>query len=111
MGTGFSDEDLVAFREQLEEFRVDHPPARVDVQKEMTPDVWFVPTVVLEVQGAELTLSPTHTAGRTKVDPTSGLAIRFPRLERRRPDKAPEQATTVDQLINWYEEHLQTLKK
>ena len=111
LGTGFSDADLIEFRDQLEEFRVDHPPARVDVQREMTPDVWFEPTVVLEVQGAELTLSPIHTAGRPKVHPTSGLAVRFPRLERRRPDKAPEQATTVEQLIEWYEVHLQTLKK
>jgi len=103
LGTGFSDEDLVAFRDILEAFRIPHPHARVDVQKEMTSDVWFVPAVVLEIQGAELTLSPVHTAALNKIKAKSGLAIRFPRYTgTQRTDKAPEQATTVKELCVMY---------
>ncbi|MFQ5820381.1 MAG: ATP-dependent DNA ligase [Candidatus Heimdallarchaeota archaeon] len=112
LGTGFSDEDLVELRDLLNEFQIQQPDARVDVKKEMTPDVWFIPVVVLEIQGAELTLSPIHTVAWDKIKPNTGLAIRFPRYTgTRRPDKAPEQATTVAELIDMYQGQLRALKE
>ena len=103
IGTGFTDEELINFRNILDEFRVDQTPTRVIIKKEMQPDVWFEPSVVIEIEGAELTISPIHTAAWDKFRSDSGLAIRFPRYKTRRIDKAPEQATTVTELVEMYE--------
>lgn len=112
LGSGFSDEDLVAFRDLLEEFKIQNPHVRVHVQKEMIPDVWFDPTVVLEIQGAELTMSPVHTAALNKIKANSGLAIRFPRYTGTiRKDKSPEQATTVKELCEMYQRQLRQLQE
>lgn len=111
-GSGFSDEDLVMFRDLLEEFKIQNPHPRVNIQKEMTPDVFFVPTIVLEIQGAELTLSPVHTAALNKIKANSGLAIRFPRYTGTiRKDKSPEQATTVQELCEMYQGQLRQLRE
>jgi DNA ligase-1 len=100
-GTGFSDADLAELPARLAPFEHDGPPARVDARR--SADVWFEPTVVLEVLGAELTLSPTHTAAWNKVKQDAGLALRFPRFTGRwRDDKSPEDATTVDELVSMY---------
>ena len=67
--------------------------------------MWFVPAVVLEIIGAEITLSPLHTCCMGAVRPDVGLAIRFPRFTGRyRTDKSPEQATTVDEILEMYKE-------
>ena len=51
-------------------------------------DVWFEPSLVLEVLGAELTLSPNHTAGWGQLKDDAGLSMRFPRFTGRwRDDK------------------------
>ena len=67
----------------------------------MKPDVWFTPAVVVEVLGAEITRSPLHTCA---VEKGQGLALRFPRFVRYRPDKSPEQATTVKEILDMYKE-------
>jgi DNA ligase-1 len=100
-GTGFSDADLAALPARLAPLERPHRPARVDARREA--DVWFEPGLVLEVLGAELTLSPTHTAGWGKVKPDAGLAMRFPRFTGRyRDDKAAEDATTVEEILQLY---------
>jgi DNA ligase-1 len=100
-GTGFSDADLAALPARLAPFERPERPARVDARRHA--DVWFEPAVVIEVLGAELTLSPTHTAGWNQVKQDAGLALRFPRFTGRwRDDKAPEDATTVDELVEMY---------
>jgi DNA ligase-1 len=63
----------------------------------MKADVWFDPAVVLEVRGAQLTVSPVHAVAREKVG-NGGLALRFPRFVRWWEDKAPEQSTTVQEI-------------
>ena len=76
-------------------------PARVDSR--MVPDVWFEPALVAEVLGAELTLSPTHTAAWGLLKEDTGLALRFPRFTGRwRDDKSPEDATTVTEVVDLY---------
>ncbi|HEU4900637.1 MAG TPA: ATP-dependent DNA ligase [Actinomycetota bacterium] len=100
-GTGFSDAELAALPERLAHLARDEPPARVDAR--MVPDVWFEPSLVVEVLGAELTLSPTHTAAWGRLKEDTGLALRFPRFTGRyRDDKAPEDATTVQELLDLY---------
>jgi DNA ligase-1 len=101
LGTGFSDQDLVKLHERLAPLvRPQRPPR---VQSELVPDAWVDPEVVLEVVGAEFTLSPVHSAARGAFREGSGLAIRFPRFTGRyRTDKGPEDATTVDEIAGMY---------
>lgn len=101
VGSGFTDEDLAKLPELLEPYKIPHKHPRV-VSK-MTADVWFVPSVVIEVIGDEITLSPIHTAGMDRIKEGSGLGIRFPRFTGRyRFDKKPEDATTEDEIIEMY---------
>jgi DNA ligase-1 len=73
------------------------------VDSRQPADVWFEPGLVVEVRSAELTPSPNSTAGRGLVGGDSGLAMRFPRFTGRwREDKAPEDATTVTELVELY---------
>jgi DNA ligase-1 len=77
----------------------------------MVPDVWVMPQIVLEIVGDEITLSPVHTAGFGSIAKDAGLAIRFPRFTGRyRFDKSPEDATTVDEVIEMYKSQLKTIQ-
>ena len=100
-GTGFSDADLAALPTRLAPLARPARPARVDARQQ--PDVWFEPGLVLEILSAELTLSPTYTAGWGEIKDDAGLAMRFPRFTGRwRDDKAPHDATTTGELIDLY---------
>ncbi len=88
IGTGLNDEMLAELPTRFKEYVVGKKPARVKVEKIMEPDVWFSPEIVVEVSGAEITQSPSHTAG---------VALRFPRFLRYR-EKSAEQATTVKEV-------------
>src|SRR5712692_1362828 len=110
LGTGFDDETLFALPEKFKAVRRDREPARVDAKLE--PDVWFEPRVVLEVRGAEITVSPIHTCAWDVLRPGAGLAIRFPRFTGRwRDDKGPEDATTAKELVEMYRQQLKQTKK
>ena len=100
IGTGLSDEQWRSIRERTRGLEVDHRPARVSSLIE--PSVWVEPQLVLEVLADEITRSPIHTAGKAGAEP--GYALRFPRLVSfREADKQPEDATTVQELIELYE--------
>ncbi|MFL6190631.1 MAG: ATP-dependent DNA ligase [Actinomycetes bacterium] len=100
-GTGFSDAELAALPARLAPLARPEPAGRVDVRRHA--DVWFEPALVVEVVGAELTLSPTHTAGWGQLKEDAGLALRFPRFSGRwRDDKAPEDATTVQEVVDMF---------
>ncbi|MFX1485533.1 MAG: ATP-dependent DNA ligase [Promethearchaeota archaeon] len=110
VGSGFSDEELEALPSKLRKYKIDHIHSRVNSQQDA--DVWFVPNSVLEVKGAEITLSPTHTCGFDKVAKGSGLAIRFPRFTGNwRQDKAPEDATTEEEITQMYKMKLRKKKQ
>jgi len=99
IGTGLSDEQWRSIRERTQGLEVDHRPARVSSLIE--PSVWVEPQLVIEVLADEITRSPTHTAGKVGSEP--GYALRFPRLiTSREADKKPEDATTVQELIELY---------
>ena len=66
------------------------------------PDVWFKPSVVWEIKGAELSLSPVHTSGIDLTGHEKGVALRFPRLIRERDDKNVENATTSKEVVDLY---------
>ncbi|MFZ1117457.1 MAG: ATP-dependent DNA ligase, partial [Propionibacteriaceae bacterium] len=100
-GTGFSDAELAALPAKLAPLTRTERPARVDSR--VPADVWFEPSLVLEILSAELTLSPNHTAGWGQLKENAGLSMRFPRFTSRwRDDKEPQDATTTQQLVELY---------
>src|SRR2546425_843650 len=100
LGTGFSDKFLGDLPKMLRRYERSERPVHVNTR--IVPDVWLEPALVFEVIGAEITLSPVHTAGWDVVRNGSGLAIRFPRFTRMREDKSPTDATTVKELVEMY---------
>jgi len=100
-GTGFSDTELAALPTRLDPLIRKQRPARVNSR--VGADVWFEPSLVLEVLSAELTLSPNHTAGWGQLKDDAGLSMRFPRFTGRwRDDKGPQDATTTQQLVELF---------
>lgn len=109
LGSGFDDEMLLALPKKLEEYKIDEVHVKVDSKLEA--DFWFEPSVVLEVLGAEITISPSHTVGMGLRKKGAGLAIRFPRFTGRwRDDKGPTETTTTKELVGMYESQLKTLE-
>jgi DNA ligase 1 len=110
VGTGFDDATLEALPAKLKPYEVKDPPE--SVLTGLVPDVWFRPAVVMEVRGAELTLSPIHRAGMGVIRPDAGLALRFPRFTGRwRDDKDAENATTTKELISLYHTQVRQISK
>jgi DNA ligase-1 len=108
LGTGFSDEDLRKLPELLRSHVVPRKHSRV--QSTLEADVWFEPKVVLEVLGAEITLSPIHVCAMDSIRQGSGLAIRFPRFTGNyRTDKAAEDATTSSEIVEMYRNQLKQI--
>lgn len=101
VGTGFDDAMLAEMPERLKTVEVDDRPA--EVESGLVPDRWMRPKIVLEVRGAELTVSPVHRAAIGAIRPEAGLALRFPRFTGRiRTDKSPAEATTSAELLKMY---------
>ncbi len=109
-GTGFTDKDLASFPELLQEHVVPRKHSRV--QSMLEADVWFEPKVVLEILGAEITLSPIHMCAMDSIRKGSGLAIRFPRFTGNyRVDKAAEDATTSAEVVEMYRGQLKQVSE
>ncbi len=105
LGSGFDDAMLAELPTRLERHRV--PERHHLVSSNLQADFWFEPGLVLEVLGAEITVSPTHTAAFGKLRKDAGLAIRFPRFTGKvRDDKGPREATTSEELLLMYDRQL-----
>ncbi len=101
LGSGFDDVFLGELPGMLEQHRSSGPSHLLSTR--MEADHWFEPAIVLEVMGAEVSVSPTHTAATGLLPEGSGLAVRFPRFTGKvRDDKSAEQATTAAELLNMY---------
>ncbi|HYE89854.1 MAG TPA: ATP-dependent DNA ligase, partial [Terriglobales bacterium] len=81
---GFTDRQFIAMTERLRALAIADDGYTVRVR----------PEVVVEVEYNEIQKSPTYP---------SGFALRFARIARVREDKAPAQATTLDELRALYE--------
>jgi len=90
IGTGLTDEEWKELKSKIQNLRSKIIPKNYLVDKQMFCDEWVSPQVVVEIRSDEITKSPIHSAG---------YAFRFPRLERFRDDKKPEDATTLRELI------------
>ncbi|KAI9477143.1 ATP-dependent DNA ligase [Zychaea mexicana] len=104
LGTGFSDENLKEFYEKLKDREVENVPRYYQIgDNPEKPDVWFSPKQVWEVKCADLSISPRYMAGVGLVDDTKGISLRFPRFVRIRDDKEPEDCTTNEQIVEFYQ--------
>src|SRR3989337_1691266 len=93
----------------LQDSKIKHRHSRVD--SKMEADVWFVPSLVLEIIGSEITLSPIHTAKMDAIRKEAGLALRFPKFTGKiRDDKSPEDATTTDELFEMYQSQMKKIE-
>ena len=101
---GFSEQALKDFAALLGPTAIPQPPAyyRFGEGPNATPEVWFSPSAVWEIKAADLSISPVHRAAAGLVDPSKGIALRFPRLLRVRDDKKPEEATSSSQVAEFY---------
>ena len=94
IGTGVSDEQWKTLRTLFHKHGSKEKPKEfVDVNKALIPDFWVEPSVVVEIAADDITVSPNHGAK---------FALRFPRLVRVREDKAPDNATNVEELKRMY---------
>ena len=92
VGSGMTEDDAKFYKALLDKIKLNHKDPRVI--SELEPDVWVEPKYVISVIADEITKSPIHT---------SGYALRFPRIEKRlREDKSPENATTLEEIIEMY---------
>jgi DNA ligase-1 len=94
IGTGLTDEQWRELKTKCEPLAIGHKPKEYQVNKNLAPDVWCVPGIVVEIQADNLSVSPIHTAG---------LAFRFPRLKHFRDDKRPDQASTLAEVRKLYQ--------
>ncbi|GAA6028008.1 hypothetical protein JCM8097_001827 [Rhodosporidiobolus ruineniae] len=73
----------------------------------LRPDIWFRPSEVWEIRGADFTLSPIYPAARSLLGHERGVSIRFPRFIKLREDKGVENATTAEQLAELYQKQME----
>ena len=105
IGTGFNDEALASLHAALNAKTIEQPRAYYRLPEwaaNQMPDVWFEPVQVWEVLAADLSISPVHVAAAGLVDPSKGIALRFPRFIRLRDDKGCEDATSSEQIAEMY---------
>lgn len=101
LGTGFNDDVLFGLPRMLSPFASNGKPN--SVESKIKADFWFNPTLVMEIAGAEITLSPVHTCAMDLFRKDSGIAIRFPRFTGRfRHDKNAFDCTTTFEIIEMY---------
>lgn len=86
VGTGPSDDQWREIHRRCEKIKTGKQPKQYSVDKNLIPDVWCLPKLVVEIQADNVTKSPIHTAK---------YALRFPRWLRFRDDKSASQITTL----------------
>ena len=94
IGTGLTDVEWKELKIKSSELRIKNKPDNYLVDKMAECDVWVTPKIVVEIKADEITKSPTHTAG---------VALRFPRLEKFRDDKKPQEVTTLKEVEKMYQ--------
>ena len=94
IGTGLTDEQWREMRKRIDKVKVEEKPKEYLADKNLFPDVWCEPKIVVEIEADNITRSPIHSAK---------YALRFPRLVCFRDDKAPEEATTLSEAKKLYQ--------
>jgi len=94
VGTGITDDQFKKFKKRLKKLETKEKPKNYVVHKNLEPDYWIEPKLVMEVAADDITKSPTHSGG---------YALRFPRLVGFRDDKSTQQATTIAEVKKLFE--------
>jgi DNA ligase-1 len=105
IGTGMKEIDLSELEEELSKMRVKKKPARVDSSIES--DFWVEPRMVVELNADEITKSPSHECAKSIKG--FGLALRFPRLLKKRMDKKAEDSTTNIEIAGMFDRQKRVL--
>ena len=101
VGTGFTDESLDQLYQILSQNVTLKKNSRVE--SDMDADIWFEPSLVIEIVASEITLSPIHKTGFNIIRKDSGLALRFPKFTGKiRPEKSVDDASTDEEVIALY---------
>ncbi|NUN11800.1 ATP-dependent DNA ligase [Candidatus Micrarchaeota archaeon] len=98
IGTGFSEEQMSFFQNELGKIKLKQKPS--NVSSLIDADEWVQPKIVVEIAADEITKSPMHTAGMVGRE---GYALRFPRFLRIREDKSVDECTTVLEVLELFE--------
>eukprot|EP00834_Sanchytrium_tribonematis_P005824 NODE_381_length_8377_cov_0.385238.p1 type:complete len:657 gc:universal NODE_381_length_8377_cov_0.385238:3506-5476(+) len=101
LGTGFKDNMLEKLTQEFKPLVISGPKPFYNC--ELKPDVWLEAVKVFEIQAADFTLSPVHSAAARLMEQNKGISLRFPRFIRERDDKTPENCTSPHQLVDLYE--------
>lgn len=102
IGTGLKDADWIELKKKCDAIQVQQQPKNVVCAKELAPDVWINPELVVLIRADEITLSPVHAAAKTAE--SLGYALRFPRFMGYRPDKSAKDATTIDEVVHLFKD-------
>ncbi|CAG9464257.1 unnamed protein product [Pedinophyceae sp. YPF-701] len=100
--SGFSDAFYQEATARLLAKAVEVPPPYYRTGE--SPAVWFGGELeVWEITGADLSISPVHRAAEGRVaGAAGGVALRFPRFLRVRPDKTADEATDAARVADMY---------
>ena len=90
--SGLTDELSESLTKDMEKYIVKRKPNNVICEDK--PDVWFEPEVVIEIIGDEITISEKFL--------TLGYSMRFPVFQKFRPEKGPEDITTIHEIDELY---------
>jgi len=102
IGTGLSDKGWQELKQKCDEIAVKQKPVNITCAKDLYPDVWCTPQIVVAIRADEITQSPLHSTGKTETE--LGYALRFPRIMDYRIDKGPYDATTAKEVKRLYED-------
>ena len=95
VGTGLTDGLMHRMLDDFSKDKLNEKPKNVFVEDSLLPDVWVFPKIVFTVEADDVTKRISNNAGIG-----GGLSLRFPRLIEWGRDKAPEEATTVEELLH-----------
>jgi len=93
VGTGLTDAVFKEMKNRLDKLKTDEPAKEYEVDKDLRPDVWVNPKLVVEVAADEITKSTKHSLG---------ISLRFPKFIRFRDDKNSSSATSANEMKKLY---------
>ena len=94
LGSGFSQKGLVELKKELDSHLINNPDKSYLYNKNIIPDHWVEPYLVVTVKFDEISKSPIHS---------SNFALRFPRFISFRSDKGVYDSTKIDEVKKMYE--------
>jgi DNA ligase-1 len=90
--SGLTDELSDSLTKDMEKYIAKKKPNNIICED--IPDVWFEPEMVVEIIGDEITISEKFL--------TLGYSMRFPVFQKFRPEKGPQDITTINEIDELY---------